>query len=116
MSDNKVVEAFQVDIPIFGISVVTCANCTPMEACNKFYEYKGERSLLVPRESDGWVQHYAGDVFMWVRDLSYAHMVFHELVHVAYSICEIKGMQPDEELIAYLVGWLKIEIADKLYE
>ena len=27
----------------------------------------------------------------------------------------IRGMQYDEEFIAYLVGWLKIEVADKLF-
>lgn len=115
MSD-KTVPPFHVDVPIFRMSVVVCANCTPQEACAEFYAYKGKQSMLEPRESDGWVQHYAGDVFMWVRDLERASTVFHELVHVAYSICEIKGMHPDEELIAYLVGWLKIGIADRLFE
>ena len=115
MSDSKAVLPFHVDVPIFRMSVVACANCTPQEACNAIYAYEGKQTILDPRETDGWVQHHAGDVFMWVRDLSQASLVFHELVHVAYSICEIKGMQPDEELIAYLVGWLKMEIADKLF-
>ena len=111
-----IVNPFHIDVPIFRMSVVACANCSPQEACSEFYKYLDKQTILDPRESDGWVQHYAGDVFMWVRDLSQASLVFHELVHVAYSICEIKGMSPDEELIAYLVGWLKLEIADKLFE
>ena len=55
-------------------------------------------------------------MFMWVRDVGRASIVFHELVHVAFSICHIRGMQYDEELIAYLVGWLKIEVADRMFE
>lgn len=105
---------FHVDVPIFIMSVVVVGNCTAEEACAAIYDYEGKRTIAEPRESQGWVQEHNGDVFMWVRDINRASIVFHELVHVAFSICHIRGMQYDEELIAYLVGWLKIEVADKL--
>lgn len=45
-----------------------------------------------------------------------ASTVFHELVHVALGICDLRGMQRDDELVAYLVGWLKQNVADKIFE
>lgn len=112
----SIIKPFQVEIPIFRMSVVTCANCNADKAQELFYSFKGKNSKVEARHTDGWVQHYNGDIFMWVRDTEQASIVFHELVHTAFSICEIKGMQPDEELIAYLVGWLKIHVADVLFE
>lgn len=110
------IKPFHVDIPIFCTSVVLCANCTAEEACAAIYRYKKKDTVLNPEETLSWVQTYEGDVYMWVRDVSRASTVFHELVHVAFAICRLRGMQPDEELIAYLVGWMKIHIADKLFE
>ena len=113
---NNYVKPFHVDVPIFRLSVVACANCSAQEAVDAFYDYEGKRSALKARDSAGWVQHYGGDVFMWVKDTEQASLVFHELVHVAYSICEIKGIAYDEELIAYLMGWLKQNVADELFD
>ena len=110
------IKPFKVGVPIFRMSILTCANCTPSEACEAFYGYKGKHSILEPRESDAWVQIYKGDIFVWIRDTDHASTVFHELVHVAYAICDVKGMAFDEELIAYLVGWLKLSVADKLFK
>jgi len=98
------------------MAVIAVANCTAAEACAAIYAYEGKQTILEPRESTAWVQPHKGDVFVWVRDLSEASVVFHELVHVAFGICSERGMLPDEELIAYLVGWLKIEVADRFFE
>lgn len=107
---------FRVDIPIFNRSVVVCADCDELQAKQLFYDYEGKRNEIdVPEGKDGCVRHSKGDVFMWVRDSSRASIVFHELTHVAFSICELCGMSFDEELIAYLMGWLKIEVADELF-
>lgn len=107
---------FIVDVPIFRMSVVVCANCSAQEAVDAFYQFRDCKAVLEPRNTDGWVQNFAGDAYMWVKDTDAASFVFHELVHVAFTICELKGMTYDEELIAYLVGWLKIEVADKLFD
>ena len=111
---------FHVDVPIFRMSVAVCCGCSSQDAVDVFYDYKGKKSRLAndARESSstGWVQAHGGDVFMWVENpKDAASTVFHELVHVAFSICQSRGMQYDEELLAYLVGWLKIEVADRIF-
>jgi len=110
------IHPFHIDVPMFRMAVCVCADCTSQEAVDAFYDYEGKRTILDATGSTAWVQYAGGDVFMWVSDTSEASVVFHELVHVAFGICSTRGMEPDEELIAYLVGWLKIEVADKLFE
>ena len=110
------IQPFHVNIPMFRMSVCVCGNCSSQEAVDAFYAYEDKRTVLDPTESTAWVQYAGGDLFMWVSDVSEASVVFHELVHVAFGICEIRGMEKDEELIAYLMGWLKVEVADKLFE
>lgn len=111
------IKPFHVQVPIFLTAVVFCGGCTAEEAAGAMYRYKGKKAVLEPRETSGWVQTANGDIYVWVRDpAKQASMVFHELTHVAFTICELKGMAPDEELICYLVGWLKMAVGDKIFE
>ena len=107
---------FHVEVPIFLMGVVVCCDCPPQEAVDAIYDYHGHRITLEPRDCPGWVQHAGGDIYMYVKDADRGSIVLHELTHVAFSICEIRGMKPDEELICYLVGWLKLEVMDRLYD
>jgi len=111
---------FVVKVPIFNIGVATCVGCSAQEARNAFYDLDGLRFVVpVPEKSRGacCIPDDAGaEIFMWVEDPDEnASVVFHELVHVALGICDLKGMQRDDELIAYLMAWLKIEVADRIF-
>lgn len=109
---------FHVDVPIFDMAVVVCAFCNRQEATLQFCSYADHGAVIFINDNAlGTVAHESGDVYMWVEDpkLRPRH-VFHELVHVAQAVCEVKGMQKDDELIAYLVAWLKTEVADRLFE
>lgn len=69
--------------------------------------------------SQGGVDTYKGDVFVWVEDLSKASVVAHELAHTACSImdlCNIPLCAETEELMCYLIGYLKIKVQDRVYE
>lgn len=107
---------FHVDVPIFQMAVVVCADCEVRTAVNMMYDYEGHRTILEPRDCPGWVQHAGGDIYMYVRDSEKGSLILHELTHVAFSICEIRGMSYDEELICYLVGWLKLNVLDRMCE
>ena len=97
---------FVVKVPIFNVDVATCVGCSAEEARNAFYDLEGLRSVVpVPEKSRG---------ACCIPDEN-ASVVFHELVHVALGICDLKGMQRDDELIAYMMAWLKIEVADRIF-
>jgi len=111
---------FVVKVPIFNIDVATCVGCSAQEARNAFYDLEGLRSVVpVPEKSRGACcipDDMGAEIFMWVEDPEEnASVVFHELVHVALGICDLKGMQRDDELIAYLMAWLKINVADRIF-
>lgn len=106
-----------VSVPIFDMSVAVCHSVPYQECLSECFAYEGLNSILTFSEtSKGSVQCYKGDVWVYLPNLDSASVVIHEMVHVAFAICEIKGIQPDEELICYLTGWLKREIVDVLYE
>lgn len=110
------------DIPIFNRSVVVCFGCSAEEASHLCYMCKGAGGEPVGAKveftsiANGGVRDWGGDVYVWIKDPVYASIVFHELVHVAFTVCQICGMREDEELIAYLVQWLKVNVADKIFE
>lgn len=107
---------FHVDIPIFNRSVVVCVDCEYAEAREHIYDYKGFRTEIPEISSGrGACVLTGGDAFMWVKESDDASTVFHELVHVAWGICELCGIRTDEELLAYLMGWLKQNVADAIF-
>ena len=99
------------------MSVVVCGDCSPERANDAFYDYRGVRAKIEFEDTAiGSVTHAKGDVYCWVSDTDLCSTIFHEMVHVAFTICEVKGMKRDEELIAYLVGWLKINVVEKIQD
>lgn len=116
---------FRVDVPIFKLSIVFAGDCSAEEADNAFYDLpdRNNKSVRVvtgfadaPCCMTAGVTSAKGDVYCWVGDTDCCSTIFHEMVHVAFSICQAKGIEPDEELIAYLVGWLKIEVVEKIQD
>lgn len=108
---------FHVNVPIFDMAVVFCGDCPAEEANNAFYDYEGTRAKIQFEDTNrGSVTDCNGDVYCWVKNTDWCSTIFHEMVHVAFSICEVKGMEPDEELIAYLVGWLKINVVERIQD
>lgn len=108
---------FRVDVPIFDISIVVCTDCSKEEAKDAFYDYEGKRTIVdMSERCVGRCGLIDGDIYLWVESPNeFARHVFHEIVHAAQFICEAKGMEKDDELIAYLVAWLKVEVADKIF-
>lgn len=108
---------FMTEVPIFGVQVVTCTGCTAEEAQNQFYDLQGMRSVVKVPDGRGACLIPGDEIYVWVKDPdNNASTVFHELVHVALGVCDLRGMQRDDELVAYLVGWLKQNVADKVFE
>lgn len=109
---------FHINVPIFLTTVVCCHSCSREEAENAMYDFRGSRSRIQFQEGsyiEGGVRTYRGDVFVWIKDPEARFSaVFHELVHVIDTVLEIKGITNDEELRAYLMGWFKITLADKI--
>ncbi len=109
---------FKVDVPIFNTSVVCCHSTDAETAMDAFYKFQDCKAhIVLPTESyaQGRVVEYNSDIFMWVKDpTNYFSVVSHEIIHVIYSICSMRGIAIDEELTAYLVGWFKINLADKV--
>lgn len=59
-----------------------------------------------------------GDVFIWVKDLDKGSVVMHEITHAAASVMQCCGIPLNadtEEVLCYLVGYLKIHLMDKIY-
>ena len=116
---------FRVDVPIFNLSVVFAGDCKAEEADDAFYDFRdrNDKSVRVvtgfadaPREATASVTSAKGDVYCWVGNTDHCSTIFHEMVHVAFSICQTRGIELDEELIAYLVGWLEIEVVEKIQD
>lgn len=106
-------------VPIFLRSVFFVGNCTSDEADDAVYKLKGEKTRInFTRTAQGCVIGYGGDVFVWVKDLDKPSVVAHELAHVAVTImdiCNIPLCNDTEELMCFLIGWLKINVQDKAY-
>jgi len=111
---------FKVDVPIFQLCIVCCHSCSVDEAENEFYNFCDSESV-VSLGSDNWVTGGTatsdGDIYMWVKDPKKRFSdVYHELIHVIDYLCELKGIEKDEELRAYLMGWFKVTIADVIVD
>lgn len=109
---------FTTRVPIFGNDIVVVTNCSAEEANVAVYDLNGLRTVVEFLEGRGCciVPDHGSEIYVWVKaPRENASTVFHELVHVAFGICDQRGMQRDDELVAYLMGWLKKEVADRIF-
>lgn len=108
-----------VHVPIFCRSVYFVGDCSADDAEEAIYRLQNKRTqVALTCSADGCVRDSGGDVFVWVKDLSKASVVAHELAHAACSIMEVCGIpqcRETEELMCYLIGWLKINVQDKVF-
>lgn len=107
------------EIPIFNRSLLFAGDCDPSEAEAAFYDHAGKRSIISIADCDGRCTLHHGDVFVYVKDLDNCSIMFHEIVHAATFIMEASGIALNnhtDEVQAYLVGWLKLNLLDPVYE
>lgn len=108
------------EVPIFRCAVVFVGNCQGDEAEEAIYKLEKKRTRVsFTYDADGGVRDEGGDVFVWVKDLGWPSVVAHELAHAACSIMEIRDIplcKETEEVMCYLIGWLKINVQDRVYE
>jgi len=106
-------------VPIFNRFVFFVGNCSAEDAEDAIYRLKNKRTQVsLTHTAEGCVRDSGGDVFVWVKDLDKASVVSHELAHAACSIMEECGIplcRDTEEVMCYLVGWLKLNVLDKVY-
>lgn len=106
-------------IPIFNRSVFFVGNCKAAKAIEKVYQLKKKKTQVWFDEGkDGQVVSVGGDIFCWVKDLNRSSIVAHELAHVACSImeeCGVPQCRETEEVMCYLIQWLKLYIQDPVY-
>jgi len=109
-----------VEVPIFNRSVFFIGNCSRERAEKECFLLKSKDSKIeFSHDSQGGVRIYEGDIFVWVNDLEKASVVAHELAHTAVSIMECVNIPlcaDTEELMCYLIGWLKINVQDPVYK
>lgn len=107
-------------VPIFNRSVFFVGGCTGEDAEEAIYRLRKERTQVsLTYTANGCVRDSGGDIFVWVKDLDKASIVAHELAHAACTIMEVCGIQQcreTEEVMCYLIGWLKINVQDKVYK
>jgi len=108
------------NIPIFNRSVFFVGDCSGQDAEEAVYQLGKERTQVsFTYSANGGVRDNGSDVFVWVKDLTKASVIAHELAHTACSImetCEIPQCRETEEVMCYLIGWLKINVQDKVYK
>lgn len=107
-------------VPIFNRSVFFVGDCDGEDAEDTIYKLRKKRTQVsLTYSADGGVRESEGDVFVWVKDLNRASIVAHELAHAACCIMDVCGIpqcRDTEEVMCYLIGWLKINVQDKVYE
>lgn len=107
-------------VPIFNRSVFFVGNCDGPTAEDAIYRLRRKRTQVsLTYSADGCVRDCNGDVFVWVKDLERASVVAHELAHAACSVmevCNIPICRETEEVMCFLIGWLKINVQDKVYD
>jgi hypothetical protein len=112
------VKARRITIPIIHVPIIYCVDCQKEDAAKAFYNYNGERSVFEPScNADGGVQAINGYIFLWVEGETKqkASVLIHEMVHICCTALDMVGIERDEELIAYLMEWLKINLMDKIH-
>jgi hypothetical protein len=106
-------------VPIFCRSVFFVGNCSRADAEEAVYRLWEKRTQVSFTHSAlGCVRASGGDIFVWAKDLARSSIVAHELAHAACSIMEESGIpqcKETEEVMCYLIGWLKLNVQDKVY-
>ncbi len=107
------------DVPIYNLSVVCIAGCEFEDAKAELYV----RHRVDLGGDDGYARGrcvcHEGDVYLWVKDLERGSDFIHEVTHAATAIMELRGIPlsyETDEVLAYLMGWLKINLLDVVYE
>lgn len=108
------------ELPLFKRHVLLAIGCKEEEAISYFWEYCQKQECqalpdLHPLGCGGWCQTLNHDHYLWVKEENYS-IVFHEIVHAAFHACEDVGMAVDQEMIARLVEYMKLNLVDKLEE
>lgn len=107
------------ELPIFKRHVLLAVDCAEEAAIAYFWEYARQKKVselpgLIPQGGcGGWCQTRNHDSYLWVRNDSSA-VILHEIVHAAFHACEDVGMQIDQEMIARLVEYMKLNLMDEL--
>lgn len=107
------------EIPIFNRHLLFVGDCDPVAAESRFYDHGGKRSTIDIADCDGRCVLHRGDVFVYVKNLDNCSIMFHEIVHAATFIMQASGIKLNkhtDEVQAYLVGWLKLNLLDLVYE
>lgn len=107
-------------IPLFKRHVLCVVGCDAVTALQVFKNFCIEQKTTPPEieisyRADGWCAESFGDFYIWVEKEQYS-ILFHEIVHAAFGLCDLVGMSADEEIIARLVEHMKLELVDKLEE
>lgn len=109
-----------VKVPIFQCGVYFVGDCLAGEAIEAIFRLQRKRTMVaLSDDNNGSVAVAGGDVFVWVKDMERGSVMLHELAHAACSIMETRGIpqcKETEEVMCYLIGWLKIHVMDKAYE
>lgn len=109
-----------VHVPIFNRAVYFVGHCSADDAEDSIYRLRRKRTVVeFTNSASGGVRDCNGDVFVLVKDLEQASVVAHELAHAACSIMECCGIpqcRETEEVMCYLIGWLKINVQDRVFE
>lgn len=107
------------EIPLFDRHVIVAMDCEEHAAIQEFNAFCERREFpptdlgVVPGANNGWCQVSYGDVYVWVLDEKYS-ILFHELVHAAFMLCDIINTPPHDEIIARLIEHMKLNLVDTL--
>lgn len=108
------------EVPIFLRHILFVGNCEASDAIDAIYHYAGKRIIVeLDNSARGQCITQGGDCFVWVKDLDECSTFMHEMTHAATGIMRICGIPLNDctdELQAYLIGWLKLELLDPVYE
>jgi hypothetical protein len=104
------------EIPLFGRHVLAAMHCSEEEALTHFAAFGRQHDACVNltrvSTASGWAQVEHGDIYLWARDS--CAVLFHEITHAAFKLCQLTDIACDEELICRLVEFMKLNIVDKL--
>jgi len=111
----------QVEIPMYQLHVVFCGDCEPHDVVEELAKrHKHVLGVFEQTNTNAlgrcWV--HDGDVYIWVKDMGMGGAFLHEMVHAACGIMDLKGIplcSETEEVLAYLVGYLKVALLDEVY-
>ena len=95
----------KVNIPIFHGTLILFQDVEMEEAC-KMVNLEYDDDLLCGAFSSLCYDRDGRQAFVIIFDDCDNETVAHESVHIAHRIAESHDIEKDEELIAYLTGWV----------